>query len=1012
MPPSVEITPDLLAGFLDESPEYLEMLDSGLMEFESRAGSGPLTLEGPADQLLMTEMFRAAHSLKGLAAVFGFDKIKELTHCMETLFDQVRRRERELSADSFETLFRVFDRLRSLIGELSGSSEQPVEIDDVLAELNQILDVSTLDVAEPMTDSEVDVAFQEPEAAGPEADVASSTDAEPSTEQATMGFDNELLADPEMLAVFLESTNEALDELGQGLLRLEETAGDKELLNTVFRCAHNIKGASGAAGLRGMNRLTHEMETVFDLLRGGQIELADELVSAVFKVVDRLRAVTEGLGQGRCVDVAPDELVGLFDPWIEKARGDSGRKPLAGASDQTSAGDVREEPTQPGDTVGATDAADDGGHDLLSVTFTFAPNDAESFIQAFLIYGRLGEVGTIRSCKPDLECLPADTELTEVRILLATVTDAAAIEEQVRRYGVLSVEVVSASGDTAGAAPSLPKKPENVPAASPADLKRPEVVGSAPSADAVTPPSVAAGQTATPASSSPTDRKPTVPAVTSTPGRTGNDRDRPAVKSPSTIRVDQERLDQLMNLGGELVINRSRFVQIHSQFQELFSGKSIAYSMDDMRTQLSHLGEKLDFLSSNSDKRTHRAVVEASNCLTHMTNSFEPIRSLVGQVYDLRPSMIDFDEALHGLTRVSENIQKGIMGTRMVPVGPLFTRFRRVVRDITKGNGKQVKLVLRGETTELDKRMIDELGDPLTHMVRNSLDHGIESPDERRAAGKDPTGTLTLSSCHRGNSICIEIIDDGAGINIERVKAKIVERELATQAQVEAMSDRELIQYILKPGFSTAEKVTEVSGRGMGMDIVINKIEQLSGTIEIDSTPGQGTHIVIKLPLTLAILTSMVARIGQGIYAIPLESVVEIITVRARDVQSIQRRQVARVRDRVVPLAWFEDLFETTAPGLQTESRNADEFTLLIVGMDDQQVGLVVDELVGQEDVVIKSIAENYRNVNGIAGASIRGDGTVLLILDVAAVMAKATRAAESTSRPAAALSSATGATV
>jgi two-component system chemotaxis sensor kinase CheA len=252
---------------------------------------------------------------------------------------------------------------------------------------------------------------------------------------------------------------------------------------------------------------------------------------------------------------------------------------------------------------------------------------------------------------------------------------------------------------------------------------------------------------------------------------------------------------------------------------------------------------------------------------------------------------------------------------------------------------------------------------------------------------------VILEASHRGNSICIEVIDDGGGINVERVKAKILERELATPAQVESMSDRDVIQYVFKPGFSTAAVVTDLSGRGMGMDIVVNKIEKLSGTVEIDSIEGRGAHVTIKLPLTLAILTSVVMRIGKGTYAVPLETVAEIITVRQDDIQWIQRRPVVRVRDRIIPLAFFEDVFATSLPGLMTLTRDADEMTLIIVGFDNQKIGLIVDELLGQEDVVIKSLAENYRNVRGVAGASIRGDGTVSLILDVGAIMELAAKA-------------------
>lgn len=443
-----------------------------------------------------------------------------------------------------------------------------------------------------------------------------------------------------------------------------------------------------------------------------------------------------------------------------------------------------------------------------------------------------------------------------------------------------------------------------------------------------------------------------------------------------------------MNLGGELVINKARFAQIHGTFREIFDGKNHAYLVDDVAQRLAYLRERAEEIAQNGGNPADAEIFRDN--ILHLNDSVGTIRSLVERVYDARLAMHDFDEALHGLGRVSEGLQKGIMGTRMVPIGPLFKRFQRVVRDISKACGKKVNFVMHGEQTELDKRMIDELGDPLTHMVRNAVDHGIETPDERLANGKDETGTLTLEACHRGNSICIEVSDDGGGVNVERVRAKVLEKEMATEAQVDRMTDRELIQYILKPGFSTAAKVTDLSGRGMGMDIVVAKLDQLNGSIEIDSKQGEGTKITIRLPLTLAILTSMVANIGQGTYAIPLESVLEIISVRKSDIQRIQRREVVRVRDRVVPLTCFEDVFGTGLPALQTASRSRDELTLVIVGFENDQLGLMVDELLGQEDVVIKSIAENYRNVDGIAGASIRGDGTVALILDIGAMMAMA----------------------
>lgn len=945
---SIEITPELMAGFLDEAPEYLDMLDAGLMDFESKAGVGVLALETPEDQEQMNTMFRAAHSLKGLAAAFGFDKIKELTHRMETLFDQVRMGQRDLTAASFETLFRVFDRLKVLVQELADDSEGPVEIDDILAELDDILE------------DRVEVSDSQ----GAPAKEQSTANQDPQEGNSSSAEARELLADPELGAIFLETSYETIDELNQGLLGLEEHPGDSELLNKVFRCAHNIKGASGAVALTGMNRLTHDMETVFDKLRSGNLTLSEDLINAVFRAVDRLRTTLDSIRDGRVEDVADGELRDLFEPWVHAAPTPAPPEAKAGGTD--------------GIPRPASDDNDVG--DLLAIRLAFPDDYPEAAIQAYLIHNKINELGTIVSTEPDIDSLAGDTALKTIVMTVRTSATEESLKEILRSFGGQSVSILRCGdGDAESSKPPAPA-PRDPPV--PQDTPAPSI------------PPGSAGVASTGGATSASPRAESSPkaATSGDAAAKGAKAERPVTMTTATLRVDQERLDHLMNLGGELIINRARFIQVHGKFREVFTGQNLGYLVDTITDHITQLGEGVEELRAG---RGHAAKIEKlSNHLIQLTESFGPVETLVKQVHDLRTSMFDFDEALHALTRVSDGIQKGIMSTRMVPVGPVFTRFRRVVRDITKSNGKKVKLVLRGEQTELDKRMIDELGDPLTHMVRNSVDHGIETPEVREAAGKDPTGTLTLEAYHRGNNICIAVTDDGAGVNLARVKEKILERELATPAQVETLSDKELVQYVFKPGFSTAETVTEVSGRGMGMDIVLNKLEKLSGTVDIETTPGKGTKVVIKLPLTLAILTSLVARIGRGVYALPLESVSEIITVRREEVQFIQRRRGVCVRERVIPLAWIEDIFRTAQGSLQTVNRKAEEFTVVIVGTGADQIGLVVDELLGQEDVVIKSIAENYRNVRGIAGASIRGDGSVSLILDIGAMVELASKAA------------------
>ncbi|MCZ6699749.1 MAG: chemotaxis protein CheA, partial [Planctomycetota bacterium] len=487
----------------------------------------------------------------------------------------------------------------------------------------------------------------------------------------------------------------------------------------------------------------------------------------------------------------------------------------------------------------------------------------------------------------------------------------------------------------------------------------------------------------------PADAKPAPSAATSpagkTPPRTQANKPRAAAVVGETLRVDLDRLDQLMNLGGELVINRARFVQIHRQLGQLFTGGNVGYLVDDIAERINRLNQDIAGLSrTGDDRKIVKDLADTSHLLTH---DFVAVRDIVHQVHESRSTMNDFSEALHSLNRVSEGIQKRIMETRMVSIGPLFQRFRRVIRDMSKSTGKEVELLLSGETTELDKRMIDELGDPLTHMVRNSVDHGIELPEERVKAGKPRLAKITLNAYHRGRYICIEVRDDGKGVNVEAVKAKILEKNLATPAQLEQMSEKEIIQYVFKPGFSTAKRVTDLSGRGMGMDIVINKLENFNGTVEIESESGKGAVVTIRLPLTLAIITSLLTRIGKGVYAVPLEMVAEIISVSRESVRYIQKRRAIQVRDRTIPVVLLEQVFDTDRADLQTRSRDDDSYTLVILGFQDEKIGLVVDEMIGQEDIVIKNLATNFRNVNGIAGASIMGDGTVSLILDVSSMM-------------------------
>jgi two-component system chemotaxis sensor kinase CheA len=339
----------------------------------------------------------------------------------------------------------------------------------------------------------------------------------------------------------------------------------------------------------------------------------------------------------------------------------------------------------------------------------------------------------------------------------------------------------------------------------------------------------------------------------------------------------------------------------------------------------------------------------------------------------------ELTDSVHQIASVSTQLQETIMDIRMLPIRNVFERFPRLVRDLAHRSGKQVELILQGEDTRVDKAVIDEIGEPLVHLIRNAVDHGIETPEARRAAGKPSTGTILLSAAQESSQVVITLVDDGAGIDAGEVRARAIERGLV--GADEKLTDREIIQFIFAEGFSTARAVTDVSGRGVGLDVVVQSMERLNGLIEAETIPGAGTKFTLQLPLTLAIITVLMVEVGGSVYALPSGAVVESLRYRRRDVVQMHGRDTLRIRDRIIPLVHLADLFGTSIPG------EGDEAYAVIVGRGEKRLGLTVDRLRGQQDVVIKALDSVISGETlGVAGATILGDGRVVLVLDVAAL--------------------------
>ena len=437
----------------------------------------------------------------------------------------------------------------------------------------------------------------------------------------------------------------------------------------------------------------------------------------------------------------------------------------------------------------------------------------------------------------------------------------------------------------------------------------------------------------------------------------------------SVLRVDSARIDNLLNLVSETVINKATFNQISTAFAESLTSFQAADARH--RELLKELFDSLpDYLQQIENGKSVSAVKK--EILSRFGEVYNTFDTFYG---DFKSTVGKFRSTAQNLGRITGELQEGVMRIRMVPISQIFSRFPRLVRDLSKSLQKQVYLDIQGEDTELDKSVIEDLLDPLIHAVRNSIDHGIESPAERREAGKAEQGTLSLRASNEGNMIIIEIEDDGKGIDVQGIQRKAVERGVIHRNKT--LSDVEAFNLIFDPGFSTAAKITNVSGRGVGLDVVKRQIERLNGSVTVWSEMGVGTRFTVKIPLTLAIIQGLLVRVGAEMYAIPITSVLDSHRIKPSDIKLIDNYEVFNVRDDVVSLLRLNRLF-----GIETDE-NREYLFVVIVGSGDKKMGLVVDSLIGEEDVVIKPLRDHYTNAPGIAGANITGDGTVSLIIDV-----------------------------
>jgi two-component system chemotaxis sensor kinase CheA len=703
--------------------------------------------------------------------------------------------------------------------------------------------------------------------------------------------------------VFFEEAGENLEQMEQQLLELDVTAADDEELNAIFRCAHSIKGGAATFGFADVAELTHQMETLLDKLRRHELTPTAPMVDVLLQSGDALKAMLarhQGSG-GSLVDTT--EL--LFNI---RAMVSGEAPPVAIAAPTTAAVAVPAQAAAPAAASGAVDqpAATEGQR---TVELRVGPlSDAAQADNLLDLFKEITDLGQI-------EALPALDKLPGVRRFKVSTATAESEMLDLFTFHVAREQVkfvAFGQAASASAAPAAdpgygffePVGNDATSAAAQGDAAKHEPgygffdnAPGAPESKAQVALPVAAVAVAQPAVAKPVAKA---------------DKPQAAGLEASTLRVSVEKVDQLINLVGELVITQA-------------------------------------MLAQNS-------------------------RSLDPVVYQQLVS------GLTDLDRNTRDLQEAVMSIRMIPMSTVFSRFPRMLRDLANKLGKKVELVTQGEATELDKGLVEKITDPLTHLVRNSCDHGVEMPADRLAKGKPEVGTITLAASHQGGSIVIEVRDDGRGLSREKLLSKAREKGIDAP---DTMTDSEVWGLIFAPGFSTADEVTDVSGRGVGMDVVKKNITSLGGTVEIDSAEGYGMRVAVRLPLTLAIMDGMSVGVGEEVYILPLSSVVESFQVSTEMIKTVGGSgRVVEVRDEYMPVIELEKVFEV--PRFDWEHNSG---IMVVVEAESGRVAVLVDELLGQQQVVVKNLESNYRKVNDVSGATIMGDGRVALILDVASLV-------------------------
>ena len=774
----------------------------------------------------------------------------------------------------------------------------------------------------------------------------------------------------ELLKDFFTEAEQQVENLESNILVIENDPTNHEAIDEIFRAAHTLKGGSATVEMTELSTFTHAVEDVLDEIRSDRVQVTEPVVDVLLSSIDTIKAMLESRANGSVYqdDVTPllERLRAFIPEKADKKAKKSAPVQAAPApapvqaAPQASAQSGGEVPVLSDDEYAELSQVCEEGQKLWCVTVAFDESNPMNSVGGIQVFAALKACGSVLKTVPDFDALYEDEFYPIVKYYLASNSSSEDIED----VAFLSDVTLSTDAQVVEPESAVKSKPAVSPVQS-APVQAAPVQSAPEPVEAV----VQKEEVQAPAASE-TEVKPqeTKKTEAKAPAK-GAPATGTHIQQGSVLRVDSKRIDYLLNLVSETVITKAAFNQTASQMSDIqvqFQAIDAAYR-EKIRRMFDQLPQYLEEIQTGvSIKEIKTNITQEFGDVVNYFDTFES---------QLKNLSVKFRSSTQNLGRIAGELQEGVMKIRMVPINQIFSRFPRVVRDLQRDLNKKVNLVIEGEDTELDKTVIDDLLDPVMHCVRNSVDHGIETPEVRAAAGKPEEGTLLLKASNEGNQIIIDIADDGAGINVEKVKQKAISKGLIHPNKI--ISDQEAYQLIFMPGFSTADKISNVSGRGVGLDVVKTMIEKLNGTVSVTSEAGKGTKFSIRLPLTLAIIQGLLVRVGKEVYSIPIASVIESQRVKTEDISTIDNYEVLNVRNEVISILRLSRLFNIK------ETTQSDYSFVVIVGSEEKKIGVMVDSLIGEEDVVIKPLRDQFTNSPGIAGASVLGDGSVSLIIDV-----------------------------